>query len=161
MAVRIPLVIVNGQIEQLQSGDTLSVASQFAISQTNGESSVALVIGMPVYPNGTADTVKRAEANSSSTQKVAGLWASTSTAASGSGSMQYGGVLVATTVQWGAVITGAPSGLTAGAQYYLDAATPGYITSTPPTTAGQFVCPIGVALDTTSMSINIQNTVAL
>lgn len=43
------------------------------------------------------------------------------------------------------------TGLTPGATYYLDPTTAGGVTTTPPTTAGQSVQPLGVALSSTSL----------
>jgi hypothetical protein len=46
------------------------------------------------------------------------------------------------------------SGLTPGATYYVDPATPGGITSTRPVTANQFMVPVGVAASATELEIN-------
>jgi hypothetical protein len=160
MASRLPLVIANGVIEQLQSGDTLNVSSSFAVTQTNGEGSVSLVIGMACYSS-AADTVKRAQANASATDNVVGLWATSSTSHGSTGSLQWCGILTATTGQWDAVVTGESGGLTAGSTYYLDPATPGYMTAAAPTTAGQYIVPLGVALSTTEFEINISPSILL
>jgi hypothetical protein len=162
MALRSPLVVVNGQVEQLQSGDTLnaSCSQPAAVTQTNGEGSATLTIGMPVY-NSSADTVKRAEANASSTVYVLGLVQATSITNGSTGAIQTDGVLSATTGQWGAIITGTPAGLTTGSTYYVDPATPGFITPTAPTTVGQYVVPVGLALSTTEMHINVGTVVLL
>lgn len=62
----------------------------------------------------------------------------------------------------GGLITGL-SILTVGALYYIDPTTPGGITSTKPSTAGQFVAPVGVALSTTTLWLNssLAGTVSL
>lgn len=46
------------------------------------------------------------------------------------------------------------SGLTAGAVYYADPATPGGITTTKPATSGQYVVPLGTALTATLFAVN-------
>ena len=52
-------------------------------------------------------------------------------------------------------------GLTAGDSYYLSSSTAGEVTNTAPTTSGEYVVPLGIALSTTEMAINIQVRVLL
>lgn len=162
MALRIPLVIVAGQIEQLQSGDSILVPTSTADVRalTNHEGATTVVIGMVVYID-AASGFKRAQANAVSTAVAVGLCFDTSIAPSASGNICTGGVMTATTGQWGAVITGGPSGLTAGALYYIDPATPGFITLTAPSTVGQVVAPVGLALSTTDMEIRLLTNILL
>jgi hypothetical protein len=160
MALRKPLVIVGGQIEQLQSGDTLDApqAGGDQIILTNDEIG-AIVIGNVVYSD-TNDGVKKAQANAAATKNVLGLVATTSISAAGTGAVMVAGVLTATTGQWDTV-TGGSGGLVAGTKYYLDAATSGKMTSTAPTTVGQYVVELGVALSTTELMIKIQKDILL
>ena len=153
MALRLPLVMVSGMIQQLQSGDAISVAaSQYSNRvATNGESSVALTAGMVVYVSG-AGAVKRAQANSAATAGAAGLWMDASTAAAGSGNYAAAGVATATTTQWDAV-AGTTGGLVANTVYFLDPATPGKLTGTSPSAVGQLVTVIGRALSTTELEL--------
>lgn len=51
--------------------------------------------------------------------------------------------------------------LTPGALYFLSADIPGAITTTPPANMGQFVAPVGRAVSSTSLDIEIQTTVLL
>lgn len=46
-------------------------------------------------------------------------------------------------------------GLTLGALYYLDPVTPGIITNVRPSTAGQIIQPIGVALSASTLAVDI------
>lgn len=160
MALKKPLVISNGQIEQLQSGDTLDAAitDQEIISATNSNAGT-INIGEPVYVDG-ASSVDLARANASGTKNVIGLVASTSISAAASGNILTDGILTASTGQWDAV-TGGSGGLTAGARYYLSATTAGRLTTTAPTTVGQYVCPVGVALSTTEFRLDIDTDVLL
>lgn len=159
MAIRKPLVIVSGQIEQLQSGDQISGTSAAStVSLTNDESG-AVVCGTPVYSD-AADGYKKARANATGTSLVIGLQQEASVAAAGTGTIQNDGVLPLTTAQWDAV-TGDTGGLTFNSLYWLDPATAGKLTKTAPSTVGQLVCPVGRALSTTEMLINIQTTVLL
>lgn len=161
MPTRTPLVLVNGQIQQLQSGDQLAAGVAIADTRalTNGESSVAIVIGAPVYAS-AAGSVKRAQANAMSTAKVVGLGYDASTAAAASGNFLVNGILTATTAQWDAV-AGTTGGLTFGTTYYLDPVTVGKITATAPTTVGQVVVSVGVALSTTDMDVSISQPILL
>lgn len=161
MAIKIPLVITNGIIQQLQSGDTiLSATSTASIrSFTNGEGAAAIVIGAPVYISAN-DTMKRAQANAVSTSKVIGLGYDISTAAAAAGNVAINGTLTATTGQWDAV-AGTTGGLVFNTTYYLDPATVGKITGTAPTTVGQTVVSIGIASSTTELEIDIQAYILL
>lgn len=160
MALRKPLVVVDGQVQQMSAGDTLdaSVQEKDVFILTNGETG-ALVIGTPVYVS-AASTCKKAQANASGTTDVIGLVATSSVSAAATGSIQSDGVLVATTAQWD-VIPGSTNGLVFGTLYYLDTATAGKLTATAPTTGGQYIAPLGRALSTTDFEITIGSTILL
>jgi hypothetical protein len=153
MATRIPLVIVAGQIQQLQVGDQIVVAAATydARTATNAEASVALTAGMPVYISAAA-AAKRAQANAMATSAVSGVWLDASTAAAGSGTYAAAGVAVCSTAQWD-VVTGLTGGLVPNTNYYLDAAAAAKLTATAPSTVGQTVCMVGRALSTTDLEI--------
>lgn len=154
MALRKPLVLINGIPTQIPGNDVLdaTLAEVDQINMSNGEAG-AIVIGTPTYIS-AANTVKKAQANASGTTDVLGLVRDTSVAAAAQASVQTDGQLTATTTQWDAV-TGGTGGLTAGAVYYLSASTAGQLTATAPTTSGQFVIRIGKAISTTIMDIQI------
>jgi hypothetical protein len=126
------------------------------LTATNGEAS-AIAIGRAVYVS-AADTVKLANANAAGTKQVVGLVFDTSINAAASGSIAVAGVVTATTTQWDAV-TGQTGGLTSGAKYFLSNTTAGALTTTAPTTG--YIAPVGVALSTTKMVINVERTVKL
>lgn len=161
MATRLPLVMNAGQVQQLQSGDNIVVAAgQYSNDVlTNGEGAAALVIGTPFYIS-AAGTAKRAQANAASTARVAGLWVDISTAAAGSGNAAVSGRLTATTGQWDAV-AGTTGGLTFNTPYYLDPANPGKLTATAPTTVGQLVVLVGIAISSTDMELELQQPILL
>ena|SRR5271157_3470689 len=161
MALRRPLVIVNGQVEQLQSGDILNadISGVGGITMTNDESSAAIVAGMPVYSD-AADKVKRAEANASGTINVIGLVFDASITAAAQGTIQTIGIIDLTTAQWDAV-AGTSGGLAFNTIYYLSPSTPGNLTATAPTTIGQYVCPVGIGLSATELELNIQRPILL
>jgi hypothetical protein len=152
MALKIPLVMYNGMPGQLLSTDTLSasVAAAEVIQQTNDEAT-SIVIGAPVY-NDANDGVKKAKGDATGTKDVIGLVKDVSIANGAAGSIQTNGVISATTAQWDAVF-GTTGGLTKGTRYFLSAATSGIGTSTAPSTVGQFVVLLGIALSTTELSL--------
>jgi hypothetical protein len=160
MPLRKPLVIVGGQVQQIQSGDTLDavVAEVDIVDLTNNEAT-PVVRGAPVYIDAD-DTVKEARANVSATVEVVGLVYPTSIAASATGWIITDGVLDAATAEWDAV-TGDVGGLTAGAVYYLDESTAGMLTTTAPTTTGNFVARVGKAISTTNLEITISQPILL
>jgi hypothetical protein len=158
MAVRKPLVIEAGQIEQLQAGDTLDVTLVELQSLTNANAGT-INIGQPVYIS-AASSVDLADAGAAATKEVIGLVFDTTILTTATGSILVEGVMTATTVQWDAV-TGGTGGLTPGSIYYLDPGTPGLLTLTAPTTTGQFVAPVGKALSTTKLKLDIKVTVKL
>lgn len=161
MALKKPVVLAtNGDLELLQSGDTLDavITDQEIISAVNGNAGT-INIGEPVYVSDN-DEVDLARANASGTKKVIGLVASTTIATTASGNILTDGILTASTGQWDAV-TGQTGGLTAGATYFLSAATAGRLTTTAPTTTGQYVAPVGIALSTVSMRLDVDRTVLL
>ena len=160
MASRKPLVINNGQIQQIQSGDVLdAVVSEVDLVSLTNNNVGSIVIGMPVYSD-AADGVDKSQANAVGTTEAIGLVKDVSIAAAASGYIQTDGVLTATTTQWDAV-AGTTGGLTAGAIYFLSSGTAGELTETAPTTAGQFVLRIGKALSTTEMEISISQPIKL
>lgn len=160
MALRKPLVINAGRIQQLQSGDTLDApqAGGDQISQTNDEAG-AIVIGTPVY-NDANDGVKKAKADASGTAQVLGLCATVSAGAAAQAAIQTNGVLTASTAQWDTAF-GTTGGLTKGIRYYLSEATAGLGTVTAPSTVGQYVVELGIAISTTELNIEIRSPILL
>lgn len=156
MTVKKPLVITAGQVEQLQAGDSIEHPGLFTRTNNNAG---AIVIGQAVYVDG-AGTVDLAQADAAGTKDVLGLVADTSIAAAATGAIITDGVLTATTGEWD-IVTGQTGGLTTGVKYFLDETTAGSLTTTAPTTSGDFVCPIGIAMSTTELEITILVTVKL
>lgn len=131
-------------------------ASNPTFVAANGEAS-AIVIGTPVYISG-ADTVRKALANAQGTKDVVGFVTDITVASAGNANVQMCGPLTATTGQWDAV-TGQTGGLTIGATYFLDNTTAGRLTTTVP--ASGYVCPVGKAVSTTKLLINLGTTIQL
>jgi hypothetical protein len=160
MALRKPLVIVSGQIEQLQAGDTLdaSVAGGDRVNLTNDEAT-PIVMGAPVYSDAN-NGVKKSQANGSAVARIIGLVAQTSIAAAATGVVILNGPLTATTGQWDAV-TGDVGGLVFGEYYFLDPATAGKLVKVAPTTIGQYVVQVGRAFSTTDLMVDPQQSILL
>jgi len=145
MAARLPLVIVNGEIQQLQPGDNISEVD-FS-SMTNGESSAAMAVGDAVYLSATGE-VKKGKANALATAEIFGFSRETP-AAGAAGFYQTEGVMPGF------------AGLTPTATYYLSPTTFGLITVTAPTAVGQVVTRVGKAVSATELDIKIQRAVLL
>ncbi len=156
MAVKKPIVMTNGELEQLQPGDRVQQVVVF--DRQNGNTG-NVVMCTPVYASG-AGQVDEAQADAASTKNVLGLIADDDVAPSGNGAVQSDGIFTATTAQWDAV-TGDTGGLTMGSRYYLDDAASGTLTITLLTTQGNFIAPVGIALSTTELEISIGPTVKL
>lgn len=160
MASRKPLVLVDGLVRQLPSGDTLDAASSEVdvISLTNAGAGAA-PIGSPVYIS-AANSFALARANAGVTARPIALVKDASVAAGAAGLVQTDGVLEATATQWEA-ITGQPGGLTPGSVYFLSAATAGRLTTSAPTNSGEYVVRVGVAVSTTGLEISIHPEILL
>jgi hypothetical protein len=160
MTVRIPLVLVNGQIQQLQSGDTIvTAASTYQSMSLQNADSVSINCGMAVYMS-AAGAVKRAVASSLTTcGGTIGIVLDATIASSANGNIVTEGLVTLTTTQWDAV--GGSSGLSFGSTYYIDPSTPGNITTTAPTTVGQVVVPIGVAISAVTLKVEVGEAILL
>jgi len=156
MALRKGLVWSGGYTRQLQAGD---IWDHLATSKINDNAGAAVICSV-VYPKTTSGHFDLARADAAGTASVFGLVFDTSIASAGTGIVQVAGRFEATTGQWD-VVTGQSGGLTSGSVYYLDPATAGKLTTTKPTTPGQFVVQVGIALSTTELAILLQPPIAL
>lgn len=121
----------------------------------NGES-YDILPGQPVVID-SADTAKYAIATT--LPYVVGL--STETIATGDGgAIQTDGKLTLSTVEWDTV-TGDLDGLVAGTTYYLSDVDTGKLLSSPPTTEGNYVVRIGLAVNATDLQLNISRPIKL
>lgn len=158
-----PLVLAADPTQPLQAAtkqyvDTIAASSGTVHTKTNN-GALPLYIGMPVHSSGVG-TVARANANTATTSDLMGLTADLEIQPGQSGRIQTSGILTATTGQWDA-ITEQVGGLTEGATYYLHVAPSGRLTTTPPSTTGQYVVIVGIAVSPTQMFINIQASILL
>jgi hypothetical protein len=148
MASRKPLVLVSGEIQQLQPGDTLSgpFGEVDTLTLTNGDAAPH-ALGDVVYIS-AADTGKKAKADATGT-KDAIAFAMGAITNGTTGAYQTDGILSGLT------------GLVTGSVYYLSAATAGAMTVTAPSAAGQFVVRLGIAISTTELEIQIGRPITL
>ncbi|MEM7182127.1 MAG: capsid cement protein [Spirochaetota bacterium] len=107
----------------------------------------------PVYVKADAN-VDLAQADAVATAQVFGL-ASQEIAVGESGAIQTDGIFTA--ADWTAT-TGAVT-LTVGSSYFLDAASPGMLTTTAPTTG--YNCKVGRAVSATDLDLNIRDSFKL
>ena len=158
MSQRRPLVLKDGFVQELPSGDTVAGASAaHTVGMTNANAS-SIVRGAPVYVS-AAGAVDLAQADADATSKVLGLVADASVSAAASANIQTDGVLTGSTGEWDAV-AGTTGGLTAGAQYILDPDNAGQIVERDSTIdSGEWMVPIGTALSTTELLIDIEDGV--
>lgn len=148
--IKKPLVLADGEIEQLQPGDSLLPAPN-SLALVNGGAN-DLYICTPVYVS-ASDEVDVAD--SGSLPNVIGIVAE-SILMTASGAVQTDGKLTATTAEWDAR-TGQTGGLTPGATYYLGDW--GDVVSTPPT-AG-YLTRLGIAINSTDFEIKISRPIRL
>lgn len=155
-----PVYIDTTTGELTRAGVNDSLANEVDFLTVQNESGGSLVIGTPIYFTGTANEVDNAKADALATARVAGLVSDVSIADASPGGALTNGRLTATTTQWDA-ITGQTGGLTPGDKYYLDPATAGKLTATPPSADGQVMAPIGQAVSSTVMSVDVDRIVVL
>lgn len=160
MAVKRPLVMTAGFVEQLQSGDTLDDGS--ATTQKVNGNAGTLVIGQVVYSS-AANTVDLANAGALATKDPIGFVADTTIAISATGGIQVEHTLTATIAEWDVVTGnfGTPLGLVPGMQYFLSPIMAGGITTGAPTTVGEYVVRVGKALSATELFIDIHPAILL
>ena len=90
---------------------------------TSAETSASTAPGSPVAFAAAGSFKRRAQANALANSASLGI-ATASIAAGASGAIATAGSLALTTAQWDAIVTGESGGLTAGALYFVDPATP-------------------------------------
>lgn len=161
MALRKPVVQVGGQFQQLQSGDSLDApqAGGDVVSLTNDEAS-PITLGMIVYPD-AVNGVKKARSDAVGTRDAIGLVKDASIANGVAGNIQVNGP-----IDFGATATvdalfGTTGGFAVKTRYYLSATTAGSGTPTAPSTGGQSVVEVGIALSATILDINIRSPILL
>ena len=154
MTIHNPLVMASGQIRALPAGDTINTIGALAarynfVATNNNGGTINKCQAVYIDAN---DSVKLAISNNSYYHKFAGLVSDDSSGNGNTVNIQYASSLTATTAQWD-VATGCSGGLIPGSIYYLSDSVAGKISTTPPTTNGKYVMPIGIAFDTTEMEI--------
>lgn len=157
MASRKPLVIISGVVQQLPVGDTLN-APITEVDVYSVVADAAFIAGQVVYPS-AAGHADKARANAVGTSNVMGF-AQAAISSAASGVIQTSGVLTLTTGEWDAVF-GTTGGLTFNTVYYLSAGTAGLGTATAPSTVGQTVVRLGLALSTVDLLIGIEPYILL
>ena len=158
MALKKVLVLgTTGEIEQLQTGDTIDVTTDSnQVFTAQNATGVALTIGQAVYIS-AANTVEAALADNVTTSGVVGLVADASIADGANGYILTDGTLVST--DWAAVV--GTTTLTPGSVYFLSDTAAGELTTTVPTAPGSFVTRVGTAINTTTLEVTISRPIKL
>jgi hypothetical protein len=166
MAEQIPLVIINGLVQQLPSGDTLPIGVLPSVSTSSDKvlltnvSAEVIPPGAPVYVAGDGE-VTRAQADAVGTASVIGLACESIPAFTGFGLIQVDGIVTLTTSQWD-VITDDFGGLVPNFIYYLSHVTPPPMLQTAvPTGSGNFITVVGIALSKTKMKLIIERPIII
>lgn len=147
-------ILVEGSGITLTHGiESITIASGMALLTAEADSQIK--IGNPIYLKANNHT-DPAKADSSSTVQVAGISISDVSAGFTCNYVTEGQVERA---DWTAIV-GAVS-LTPGATYFLSASTVGRITTTAPTTVGQYVVRVGRAISTTKLDVEIELPILL
>ena len=152
--IKKPIVITQGQLEQLQIGDVLAPVPN-VFEAVNGESATIL-IGGTVYIS-AANTVKYAKADDEVTKNAIAL-CTADIDSSEIGVVQVDGRLTLTIAQWD-IATGDTGGLVPGTSYFLSEAVAGRISKIAPNTG--FVAKIGIAVSTIDFEILISAPIKL
>lgn len=152
--IKKPIVITNGQLEQIQVGDVLApIPNIFGVTN---DDSVAMEVGGTVYIS-SANMVKYAKADSGTTKNAIAMCIK-DMAVSATGIVQVDGRLTLTALEWD-LVTGDTGGLTPGTPYFLSEVTAGRITKIAPTTG--FVVRMGTAISTVNFEISINAPIKL
>lgn len=120
---------------------TVTTAAINTAASTYDVATTGLSVGDAVYMT-NAGTLAKAQADVAGTVKVIGFVYQ-------AGKIATSGVI------------GGLTGLTVGDRYFLSAGTAGVITNAAPSTDGQFVVPVGVAVSATELAINLGTPVRL
>lgn len=128
---------------------------QQEITSYSAQADPNMSAGQPVYLKSNGH-IELARANAIGTSIVAGLLLSDVLSTFAGSYIKDGSLYLA---DWTAVI-GAAS-LTLGAAYYLDSDLAGRLTSVAPISVGEFVCPVGQAVNTKTLAIEIEPKILL
>lgn len=153
---KLPLVLTNGRVEELQSGDELDLVNNLSLtSKVNGNPST-IVKGQPVYINAQGH-IDIAKADAALTANVLGFVRDDSIASGVSGQVQLEGQLYLP--DWTPII--GTANLSVNSEYYLSATGAGTLTTNPPTTPGQYIEFVGFAVDPNTLMIQWERPIRL
>jgi hypothetical protein len=143
--IKKPLVVGSqGQLQQLQAGDSISTIPQF--SATNGDAGPHAPGTVVYISSGT--TVRAAQANSYTTVRAQAV-ATEAVPSGAQGLYQYEGV------------ASGSLGLSPGSTYFLSPTSAGQMTTTPPSTVGDWIMVVGQAFSATELSIELGQPIEL
>lgn len=163
MAVRTPLVIINGRIQELPVGDTIAGAPAgpagtggTGISPQTGTAGEDLVVGETIYIDKVSGQLFKAVASSAATGMVAGIVTVAATTGNTASYLTEGVVSIS---DWTPAI--GTANLVVGCTYFLDPVTPGQLTTTAPVASGQVVAAVGRATASQVLDLTITQPILL
>jgi hypothetical protein len=139
-------------------GDPGAPGAASPVFYKRNEGATTIPVGTAVYAATNAGVLP-AQAHVEATSKVIGI-ATLDIAAGASDAFKGEGVVSATAAEW-EIATGQVGGLAINQTYFLSADTPGRITNTPPSNSGEYVCPIGRAISSTELYVDIENRIKM
>ena len=148
MAIRKPLVLNGGHIEQLQAGDRLAPVPNDT-QLINGETDL-IQAGQPIVIDDTGNAKYTIATNG----KGVIAFCVIDVVSAEPGVFQVDGILSLTTEQWDN-ITGENGGLRPGKIYFLDDSAVSKMTRTAPTATGHYIVRLGTAINKTDFTISI------
>jgi hypothetical protein len=153
MAIKKPLVISTGQVEQLQEGDVVEHIDLMPVTSIFGAGPEGQAVIW--HSTGPEPGVDLGRADDEATARVVGIFSDAN-----NNLIQMEGRLTLPEESWD-LVNGSLGGLTPGAAYYLSTTVAGALVTTPPTADGHFVVGVGVAVNETTLIIRIQEPIGL
>jgi len=152
------LVEVTQSLTTVEVADTGQVGPRgVGLVSYTAEAAATMNSGFAVYLTNSGK-VDKARANAASTSFVAGL---SQVTVNQGGGCQYKMEGLLELNDWSNATENGASTLSAGAFYYVSSTSPGKITTTAPTGAGNFVVQVGFAQSTTKLNLQIQPPIKL
>ena len=155
MALRRPIVVIQGRFQELPVGDGIEASAEFSgVRVVVNDQGATVSRCTPVYLS-SPGKFKVADPTTLLHSRLIGLVASASIPQGFDGYVQRYGVLVATSDEWSGV-TDTGTALSPMTKYFLSMET-GKITNVTPIESGSILVPVGFAMSETELELQIDN----